>query len=102
MPVGISFMGTAWSEPALMRIATGLEAAANARRKPQFPETLPTDGGGVGLRGRGRRPQKPTGSSPVVGGSLTVAVPPSYGNRRGAGPSGTTCPSVLRLSARSP
>ena len=34
LPVGITFMGTAWSEPALIRIASGFEANAGAYRAP--------------------------------------------------------------------
>ena len=51
LPVGISFIGTAWSEPTLIRLASGFENAARARRKPEFLATLPTDV----PRRRGRR-----------------------------------------------
>ncbi|MGW7245803.1 amidase family protein [Streptomyces decoyicus] len=43
LPVGITFMGTAWSEPQLIRFAHGFEQAHPARRAPTF--TPP----GVGL-----------------------------------------------------
>jgi amidase len=43
LPVGISFIGTAWSEPTLIKLASGFENAARARRKPEFLATLPTD-----------------------------------------------------------
>lgn len=36
LPVGISFFASAWSEPALFRIAYAFEQATNARRKPRF------------------------------------------------------------------
>jgi amidase len=36
LPVGVTFMGSAWSEPALIEIASGFEAATKARRKPRF------------------------------------------------------------------
>ena len=39
MPVGVSFVGTAWSEPVLIRLAYGLEQALKMRRAPRF---LPT------------------------------------------------------------
>ena len=42
LPVGITFMGTAYSEPTLIKLASGFEAATEARRKPQFLPTLPT------------------------------------------------------------
>jgi amidase len=40
LPLGITFMGTAWSEPKLIRLASGFEAISRARRKPQFLSTL--------------------------------------------------------------
>ncbi len=36
MPVGISFIGTAFSEPALIRLASGFEAVTHARSQPTF------------------------------------------------------------------
>ncbi|HVP89992.1 MAG TPA: amidase [Terriglobales bacterium] len=39
LPVGISFIGRAWSEPILIRLAYGLERALQARRPPRL---LPT------------------------------------------------------------
>ncbi len=50
LPVGLTFMGTAFSEPTLIKLASGFEAATEARRKPEFLPTLPTNG-----RGRSRR-----------------------------------------------
>ncbi|MEL6985773.1 MAG: amidase family protein, partial [Actinomycetota bacterium] len=40
LPVGLTFMGRAWSEPTLIRLASGFEAATAARRPPQFLSTL--------------------------------------------------------------
>jgi amidase len=39
LPVGISFMAGAWSEPTLLRLASGFERAMPARRAPQFLRT---------------------------------------------------------------
>jgi len=36
MPMGISFLGTAFSEPTLIKLASGFEAATNARIVPTF------------------------------------------------------------------
>jgi amidase len=36
LPVGISFFGRAWSEPTLLKIASGLEHLVQARRAPEF------------------------------------------------------------------
>lgn len=41
LPVGISFMGTAFSEPGLIKIASGFEAVTHARRVPRFLPTMP-------------------------------------------------------------
>ncbi len=41
VPVGISFMGTAFSEPTLIKLASGFEAVTPARQTPQFLSTLP-------------------------------------------------------------
>jgi amidase len=43
LPVGVSFMAGAFSEPTLIKIASGFEAATMARRAPRFLPTLPTD-----------------------------------------------------------
>lgn len=40
LPVGISFFGTAWSEPKLIKLAYAFEQARNARRKPEFLPTV--------------------------------------------------------------
>jgi len=36
LPVGITFMGTAFSEPTLIKVASGFEAVTRARRPPRF------------------------------------------------------------------
>jgi len=42
MPVGISFLGTAFSEPVLIRLASGFEAATHARIVPTFTGNITT------------------------------------------------------------
>jgi amidase len=39
LPVGISFFGQAWSEPALLTIAYGFEQTMKGRKKPEFLRT---------------------------------------------------------------
>lgn len=41
LPLGISFIGTAFSEPKLIELASGFEAATKARQKPEFLDSLP-------------------------------------------------------------
>jgi amidase len=41
VPVGISFFSTAFSEPTLIKLASGFEAVTHARHEPQFLSTLP-------------------------------------------------------------
>ncbi len=43
LPVGISFMGTAFSEPTLIKIASGFEAVTQVRRAPTFSTSLKFD-----------------------------------------------------------
>ncbi len=40
LPVGASFFGRAWSEPALLKIAYGFEQATRVRRAPQFAASV--------------------------------------------------------------
>ncbi len=40
LPVGLTFMASAWSEPTLIRLASGFEAVAGRRRRPRFLRTL--------------------------------------------------------------
>jgi amidase len=57
LPVGISFMGTAFSEAKLIKLASGFEAATHARRPPTFIPTEPL----------------PRGIDPFTGKSAVVA-----------------------------
>ena len=40
LPVGISFVGTAWTEAALIGMAYAYEQASQRRRPPTFPATV--------------------------------------------------------------
>jgi amidase len=44
LPVWITFMGRAWSEPTLIKLASGFEAGVAARTRPEFLSTLPDPG----------------------------------------------------------
>ncbi len=57
VPVGISFMGTAFSEPKLIKLASGFEAVTQARQKPQFLPTLPLGANPTPTRGRRGMPR---------------------------------------------
>jgi amidase len=46
-PVGVSFIGTAWTEPRLLALAYSFEQAINIRKQPTFLPTAPTDRGVV-------------------------------------------------------
>jgi amidase len=65
LPVGLTFMGTAYSEPTLIKLASGFEAATQARRKPEFLPTLPT-GPTSGGRGHRHSASERRGSSSVT------------------------------------
>ncbi len=64
VPVGISFMGTAFSEPTLIKLASGFEAVTQARQAPQFLRTLPFNTTGLPSKVHGRR--APKGMRPVL------------------------------------
>lgn len=41
LPVGLSFVGTSWSEPKLISYAFAFEQATHARQSPHFPTSIP-------------------------------------------------------------
>ena len=55
VPVGISFMASAFSEPTLIKLASGLEAVIHARQQPTFLATLPFNTKGEPSRVKQRR-----------------------------------------------
>jgi amidase len=48
LPMGLSFLGTAFSEPTLIRLASGFEHVTKARNVPQFLDDLPDTRNGRG------------------------------------------------------
>ncbi len=71
LPVGLTFMGTAFSEPTLIKLASGFEAVTGARRKPEFLPTLPTTSSALGRRShrrlRATRETPKPATAPMVG-----------------------------------
>jgi len=43
LPVGLSFVGGAWSEPTLLRLAYAFEQSTRHRRAPAFARTVGFD-----------------------------------------------------------
>jgi amidase len=43
LPIGLSFLGAAWSEPKLIALAYSFEQATAARRRPRFTPALAGD-----------------------------------------------------------
>src|SRR5262249_13719190 len=60
VPVGISFIGTAFSEPTLIKLASGFEAGPHAGKPPHPLSTLPfnTKGEPTEVRERPLLPQR--------------------------------------------
>ena len=55
LPVGLSFMGRAWSEAALIRLAYDYEQITQHRQPPRFVNTLSKDGRRIRDRGQGTK-----------------------------------------------
>jgi amidase len=56
MPMGISFLGTAFSEPTLIKLASGFEAKTHARTQPTFTGNITTPNtNGTTLQPPGKR-----------------------------------------------
>jgi amidase len=67
LPVGITFMASAWSEPTLIRLASGFEASADVRRRPRFLRTFNPDG-----KSRGHGHHKGRSSDALVARSASL------------------------------
>jgi amidase len=65
LPVGITFMASAWSEPTLIKIASGFEAAADVNRRPRFLKTFKDDLAGRKLRQSTSSKLMTQGASPL-------------------------------------
>ena len=64
LPMGISFLGTAFSEPTLIKLASGFEAATHARFLPTFTGNVTTANTGGTTLTPPRPPKKDTGKRP--------------------------------------
>ena len=86
LPVGISFMGTAYSEPTLIKLAYAFEQATQVRERPRFIEDTTAPAGGLGavepvfVPGMATPVASPVLATPVEGStegaSATPAVEP--------------------------
>lgn len=64
MPMGISFLGTAFSEPTLIKLASGFEAATHARFQPTFTGNVTTPNTAGTTLTPPAPPKKDTGKRP--------------------------------------
>jgi amidase len=64
MPMGISFLGTAFSEPTLIKIASGFEAVTHARTQPTFTGNITTANTAGTTLIQPKLPKKATGMLP--------------------------------------
>jgi amidase len=64
MPMGISFLGTAFSEPTLIKLASGFEAATHARFQPTFTGNVTTPNTAGTTLTKPKPPKKDTGVRP--------------------------------------
>lgn len=74
LPVGITFMGTAFSEPTLIKLAYAFEQATKARRAPSFlPTSVVPPRIAAGPRGAAIFTATPSAGTPVSGTPATAS-----------------------------
>jgi amidase len=80
IPMGVSFFGTAFSEPTLIRLASGFEAVTKARKKnlPTFAQTVPFDH----IQGTTLKPPQARGVPPESEGKQSERKPGQKETRR--------------------
>jgi amidase len=75
LPVGITFTGTAFSEPTLIRLASGFEHVIQGRIVPQFLPTLPNTGPPTSMRPSAQAQSAVMPKSAVAPSAATTSKP---------------------------
>ena len=61
LPIGMAFVGRAFSEPTLIRVASGFEAVVGARKPPKFLPSIEETTAEMLLASRGRSSESSKG-----------------------------------------
>ena len=64
LPVGVSFFSTAFSEPTLIKLASGFEHVTQARRQPTFLSTFPANPPSDNHQRKEKSPRRPVNARP--------------------------------------